>query len=145
MRNKFAIAAILFGLHFCTGQEHISWQHLADVSFTDKYFPSVDQLLLYPTFGQDVKKLEGKEITLSGYFLNISPEDDLYILSKNPMAACFFCGMAGPETTVELHFKKKPNFYTDDIITVTGTLSLNSKDVTHLNYILDNCTAVKAK
>lgn len=58
------------------------------------------------------------------------------------MSSCFFCGVGGPETAIELEFKNKPIFKTDDIITVTGTLKLNQDDVEHFNYILTNCKAI---
>ena len=47
--------------------------------------------------------------------------------------------MGGPETAVELQFTSEPTFMTDDLITVTGILKLNSEDVEHFNYILTKC------
>lgn len=60
------------------------------------------------------------------------------------MASCFFCGMAGPETAIELQFDLKPTFRTDDIVTVTGILKLNDEDVKHFNYIITNSKAIRA-
>ena len=64
----------------------------------------------------------------------------IFILSKGPMSSCFFCGVGGPETAIELEFISKPTFKTDDIITVTGVLKLNSENVEHFNYILTKCS-----
>ncbi|WP_341220585.1 homoserine dehydrogenase [Polaribacter atrinae] len=61
------------------------------------------------------------------------------------MSSCFFCGVGGPETAVELHFKNKPNFKTDQIVAVTGILKLNRDDVEHFNYILTDCTGTLIK
>ena len=61
------------------------------------------------------------------------------------MAACFFCGVGGPETAIELQFKNKPNFKTDEIVAITGTLKLNKDDVEHFNYILIRCEGVLAE
>ena len=97
---------------------------------------------MYPEFLAPVKELEGKQITISGYFLNIDPEENIYILSKGPMADCFFCGQAGPETAIELQFVNIPNFKTDDIVRITGILQLNKDDIDHFNYILKECKAV---
>lgn len=56
------------------------------------------------------------------------------------MASCFFCGGAGPETIIEVIFKKKPPFKTDQIVEITGILELNADDVDHCNYILKEAT-----
>lgn len=122
------------------GQQQISWQILSDVSFTEEYFPEEDTYFLTPTFGASIKKLQGKKVQITGYFLNIDPSSGLYLVSKNPMASCFFCGMAGPETIMEVRFNEKVNFETDNIVTVTGIFNLNGDDITHCNYILKNAT-----
>jgi len=116
---------------------------LANIDYTEKYFPAYDSNFLYPKFSDHIKSLEGKKVGITGYFLNIDPSGKLFILSKNPMASCFFCGMGGPETAMELQFKSKPDFNTDDILYVTGTLKLNLDDVQHFNYIITDCTAQK--
>lgn len=93
---------------------------------------------MYPTFLPSVKALAGKQIEITGYFLNIAPEDGVYILSKTPMSSCFFCGQGEPHTVIELQFKATPQFKTDAIVTVTGTLVLNRDDVEHFIYILED-------
>ncbi|WP_108868799.1 hypothetical protein [Aquimarina aquimarini] len=117
-------------------QEKITWDHLAKVTFTEKYFPAWDTYFLYPHYKESVKQLEGKKITISGYFLDVDPEGKLFLISKNPMASCFFCGGAGPETAMEVQFKKMQKFKTDDVVTFTGILKLNPDDPEHFNYIL---------
>ena len=97
---------------------------------------------MYPEFLPHVKKLAGKKVTLTGYFLSIDPEENLYILSKGPMSSCYFCGQGGPETAVELQFTSKPSFKTDNIVSITGILNLNNDDVEHFNYILKECEGV---
>lgn len=142
MKNKILIPFILFIHSFCFGQEQITWESLAQVTYTEKFFAHYDDYFLYPEFLPSVKELEGKQVILSGYFLSIDPELNLYILSKGPMSSCFFCGQGGPETAVELQFAEEPNFKTDDIVSVTGTLKLNKDDVEHFNYILKECQGI---
>ncbi|XCF05719.1 hypothetical protein ABI125_13460 [Tamlana crocina] len=141
MKHNILIILFFISTAVCFGQQKITWEDLAKVKFSEKYFPKFDDTFLYPAFSTDIKALEGKVVTIKGYFLNISPEDKLYILSKGPMASCFFCGVGGPETAVELQFKSKQNFNTDDIVAVTGKLKLNKDDVEHFNYILTDCEA----
>ena len=119
-------------------QTVITWQTLSDVKFTSEYFEEVEDYLYYPHFGPSVKALEGKEVILKGYMLAIDPEEGLYILSRNPFAACFFCGASGPESIVELMLKPDhPNFKMDQVVTMKGRLRLNQDDIDHCNYILE--------
>lgn len=145
MKNKITlfIALVVLSAYSCYSQEKVTWDDLAQVKFSEKHFPALGETFLYPEFSQAVKDLEGKEIVIVGYFLNISPAENIYILSKNPMASCFFCGVGGPETAVELQFKEKQPYQTDDLIMVKGILSLNADDVEHFNYILKNCKVEK--
>ena len=41
--------------------------------------------------------------------------------------------------------KKKSDYRTDDVVTVTGILNLNADDINHFNYILTDCTVKRAK
>lgn len=145
MKNKILIAFVLLSSLTCVAQKKITWKDLSKVKFEKKYFPAYGQHFLYPTFSESIKALEGKKVTITGYFLNIDPNGKIFILSKGPMASCFFCGIGGPETAMEIQFAVKPSYKTDDIITVTGTLKLNSDDVEHFNYILEKSIAVKTK
>ena len=98
---------------------------------------------LYPTFGQSVKQLEGKEVKIKGYLIPVDEEQNIYVISAQPMAMCFFCGGAGPESIMELQLKnKKQRFKTDEVRTIKGKLALNPTDIEHLNYILKNAEVV---
>jgi hypothetical protein len=98
-----------------------------------------------PTFSASVKTLEGRQITIKGYFLDVVTKKNVYMLSKGPMASCYFCGQGGAESAIELEFINKQNFKTDDVVSITGTLKLNQNDVEHLNYILTNCKGILNK
>ena len=121
-----------------SAQYNVTWQDLSKVRFESKYFPAYDEHFSYPHFSNSVKELDGRMITVTGCFLNIDPERKLFILSKGPMSSCFFCGVGGPEIAIELQFKTKSKYRTDDIVSVTGVLKLNSDDVEHFIYILTN-------
>ncbi len=145
MKNKILITLIFLISFTGFAQKTITWQDLAKVKFERKYFPEYDDYFLAPTFSPSVKDLDGKEVTITGYFLDIDPKGRIYILSKGPMSSCFFCGIGGPETAIELQLLSKPPFKMDDIVTVTGVLKLNSTDVNHFNYILTKSKAELAK
>ncbi len=94
---------------------------------------------LYPSFGPSVKALDGKQIRIRGYMIPVDEYARLFVISAKPIAQCFFCGGAGPESLMELQFRKKgQRFKTDEIRTVSGRLRLNATDVDHLIYILQD-------
>lgn len=139
MKNSLLILFFLVNVSFCFSQQEITWEDLAKVEYEKKYFPAYDDYFLYPEFSESIKKLDGKTVKISGYFLHISPKDKLYMLSKGPMSSCFFCGVGGPETAIELQFEARQNIKTDDIVSITGKLKLNQDDIDHFNYILTDC------
>tara|TARA_B110001454_G_C12664457_1_gene410943 strand:- start:782 stop:1219 length:438 start_codon:yes stop_codon:yes gene_type:complete len=138
MKNKIIMTLILLSSFVSYAQMKITWKDLSKVKFVEKYFPDYEEYFLHPYFSSSVKILDGVKITITGYFLDIDPRGKLFILSKGPMSSCFFCGVGGPETAMELQFSSKPSFKMNDIITVTGILELNDSDLEHFNYILAN-------
>ena len=145
MKNKLLHLILLFTCSIYFSQQKVTWQELSKVKFADKYFAEHDDFFMHPTFSPSVKKLEGKKITITGYFLDIATAKNTYVLSKGPMSSCFFCGEGGPESVVEIEFINKKNYKTDDIVTITGTFKLNEDDVEHLNYILTACKDTSVK
>lgn len=117
----------------------ITWDTLKDVKYRKKFYVEVGQFFLYPTFGKSLKELEGKTVSISGYVIPMDTEGEYYVVSKYPMAQCFFCGGAGPETIVMLNFKKKPRrMRTDEKRCFTGRIRLNADRIDELNFILDD-------
>lgn len=123
----------------------LTWETLRDVTFKKKWYAEESIYMLHPTFGPSVQKLKGQQVSITGYILPVDLEANLYVLSAFPFSACFFCGGAGPETVMTLNFKKKDGrkFKTDERLTFTGTLKLNSDDIYQMNYILDGAEIVK--
>lgn len=122
------------------------WNEFAKTKFEPKYYEKLGEYLFYPTFTNEVKALEGKEITVEGFYVPFAPEDGNYIIiSKFPMSQCFFCGGGGPESIAEVMFKNNamPKFQVDDLITVKGKLKLNANDIDHVNFILTEAVLVK--
>ena len=118
-------------------QIKITWETLTDVKFTDKFNEEVNAYYYYPHFGDSVKALEGKEVYIKGFILAFDPKKEMYILSRNPFASCFFCGNGGPESIIELKLKPGyPKFKMDQIVTMKGLFKLNKDDIYQCNYIL---------
>lgn len=92
-------------------------------------------------FSPQLMNLEGKEVIVTGYFLVLDGTQSIYMLSKNPMASCFFCGNGGPETIIELEFTEKPSFKMDDLLSVSGVLRLNRSNPNHCYYRIEEAEA----
>jgi len=115
------------------------WALFSKTRFTERLNRELSMYFLYPTFPDELKTLDGKEITLSGFYIPLDFDDDrTVILSKFPMAQCFFCGGAGSESVAVAYLQAKPSkrMKTDQIIKVKGRLTLNEKDVDELNFII---------
>lgn len=121
-----------------------AWDLFAKTKFESKYYEKLGEYLFYPNFPADLKAMVGKEITVEGYYVPFAPDDgDYIIISKFPMAQCFFCGGGGPESIAEVSFSKDPGkFKIDDLITVKGKLKLNTEDLDHVNFILEQAVLV---
>jgi hypothetical protein len=141
----FAFVMFLGTTVFAQGTKKDTWSIFAKTKFEPKYYEDLKEYLFYPNFPAELKAMEGKEITIEGFYVPFAPEGGSYIIiSKYPQSQCFFCGGAGPESVAEFNFSKAPpKFQTDDLITVKGKLKLNAQDVDHVNFILEDAVLVK--
>ncbi|MGB3589104.1 MAG: hypothetical protein WBA23_21335 [Tunicatimonas sp.] len=121
------------------------WSTLAKVTYesTEDEFGMVN----LPIFSDEVEAMERAEITIPGYIIPAGGLDAVFepshfILSSLPLAACFFCGVGGPETVVEVYLEE-PIEYTDTPIKVKGTLTLNAHDMYQMMYILEEAVLVE--
>jgi len=125
-------------------QQSITWDQLTDVKFSKKYDATLGIELLTASFGESVKALDGKEIIIKGYIIPLDPLGTQYVISRNPMASCFFCGGSGPETVAELrlHPKSIRRYATDELLSFKGVLKLNESNSASLNYVILNAERI---
>ena len=125
-------------------QQSITWDQLTDVKFSKKYDATLGIELLTASFGESVKALDGKEIIIKGYIIPLDPLGTQYVISRNPMASCFFCGGSGPETVAELrlHPKSIRQYATDELLSFKGVLKLNESNSASLNYVILNAERI---
>jgi hypothetical protein len=111
------------------------WPKLYDISF----IKAEDENGEYdkPVFTDIVRQLENKIVTLPGYMVPFSNVNKDIMLSSLPLNACFFCGVGGPETVIEVHLKTETTFK-EKLVEVRGVLKLNDKDPDKMIYILEN-------
>ncbi|MBX2961743.1 MAG: DUF3299 domain-containing protein [Cyclobacteriaceae bacterium] len=91
-----------------------------------------------PIFSEAAKSLAGKSVVLPGYMVPFDngTKGTIFMLTSLPLNACFFCGVGGPESVVQV-FLKSAISYTEKPIEVKGVLRLNDKNPDQMIYILD--------
>ena len=119
-----------------TGFPSMVWPKLYNISFEK----AKDERGEFdkPVFTEAVRALRNKTIVLPGYMVPLENESSSsrIMLSSLPLNACFFCGVGGPETVVEVHLKNKIG-YIEQPIEVRGVLRLNETDPDKMIYILE--------
>lgn len=114
------------------------WSLFQKVPFKEKLNRDFGMYFYYPEFTSELLALEGKMVELKGFYIPLDMErEDILILSKYPMAECFFCGGAGPESVAVVYLKSKPRrLKLDEIVIVKGVLELNADDVEEMTFII---------
>lgn len=137
LSGLFLCAASVYGQKTSyQGFPSLYWPKLYDITFTT----GRDELGEFekPVFSEGAKSLRDKVIILPGYMVPLENETtaSTIMLSSLPLNACFFCGVGGPETVVEVHLKSKTR-YIEKPVEVRGTLRLNDQDPDKMIYVLE--------
>ena len=119
------------------GLPSLVWPKLYDIRFEK----AKDKLGDYdkPIFSQAAKSLDGKVVTIPGYMIpfdNGAMKGTTFMLSSLPINACFFCGVGGPESVVEVNMKQ-PISFNEKPIEIKGILRLNDKDPDRMIYRIE--------
>ncbi len=123
------------------GFPSLVWPKLYDITFVK----ASDALGEYekPVFTASVRAFNGKPVSLPGYIVPFENgvKSSHFMFSSMPLNACFFCGVGGPETVVEV-FCKEEITYTDKPVEIRGVLKLNATNPDKMIYILENAEVV---
>jgi hypothetical protein len=123
------------------GFPSLIWPKLYDITFvkTSDDLGEFDK----PVFTAAVKSLQGKSVTLPGYMVPFENgiKGSHFMVSSMPLNACFFCGVGGPETVIEVYTKESVAF-NEKPIEIKGILKLNDKDPEKMIYILEQAEVV---
>jgi hypothetical protein len=149
MKNKLSVLAssfilILSIINFVNAQNPKEfWTVLENIKWEYKYSEIYQTEIGFPLFNDKVKALNGKEITLQGYFIPVTSEDKEkeMIFSAYPNSSCFYCGAAGIESVIGVFFKKTRKFRIDQLVTFKGKLFLNNNE-TGLIYQLTDAEVI---
>ncbi|MEM6299908.1 MAG: hypothetical protein AAF740_14565 [Bacteroidota bacterium] len=140
-KKRFTISCFFFLLTSSAFSQNL-WRELSKVEYEKVYNEEYAANINYPIFSEDITKLEGTKVTVSGYVIPLEVGEDYFILSAFPFASCFFCGAAGPETVIEIYSAKPFKVTSDQRITLSGTLELNRSDLNHLMFKLRDAVLI---
>ena len=114
------------------------WDVLMKVKWVKKFDKKYKTTAYAPKFTKAIQALNGKQVTIKGYLIPVDlyGDGDFAIISALPVASCFFCGGAGPETVMEVYTNQKIKAEKSGKITFRGRLELNPDDAAHLIYIM---------
>lgn len=121
------------------------WKTFSKISYKKEYDELMGFKIDKPVFGDAIKALEGKEVTIKGYIIPVEgyKSHKEFIFSAFPYSMCFFCGGAGPETVMEVEATEGIKYSADAII-IKGVVVLNDKDINRLMYKLVNAKLIKS-
>jgi hypothetical protein len=121
------------------------WKTLSKITYKKEYDDFLGFKIDKPVFSEDIKKLDGKEVTVKGFVIPVEgyKSHKEFIFSAFPYSMCFFCGGAGPESVMEV-MAAEPIEYSAEAITIRGKLHLNADDVNKLMYSLTDARLVKS-
>lgn len=137
MRTFLIIVSLIAGSSLAA-QDRLHWSALETIGFTEVYNESMASWIQVPQWSDFQRDTwDGKVMKITGYAIVLDPVENIYALSAYPFSSCFFCGGAGPESVMELEFLNPIDLVTDQVITVIGTLDLNTS-LEHLPITLIN-------
>jgi hypothetical protein len=120
-----------------TGLPSLIWPKLYDIQFVK----AKDKLGEFdkPVFSAASKALKGKRVTLPGYMVPFETgmRGTHFMFSSMPLNACFFCGVGGPETVIEV-FSRSAVSFADKPIEISGVLKLNDTNPDQMIYVLED-------
>ena len=127
-----------------SGTTESIWKTLAKITYKKEYDEFLGFKIDKPVFSEEIKALDGKEITVKGFIIPVEgyKSHKEFIFSAFPYSMCFFCGGAGPESVMEV-VSIDAVAYTAESIVLKGKLKLNSSDVNKLMYALTDARVVK--
>ena len=123
--------------------DEITWEQLSNIILKEVWSDTYKMKINKVTFPPEVKKLNGKIISITGFLIPVTTYGNEYVISANPYSGCYFCGNAGIESIIELKFEKNNIRYKiDRYIVVEGKLLLNEADGIGFIYTLQNAKEV---
>lgn len=142
--RKLLILAFVLSLSAVSAQDS-AWSNLSMVTKTKSYDPNFGIEMEDIEPGILAQQLNNTEVKVSGYIIPLTGkiEQSHFMFSRYPQNMCFFCGLAGPESAMQVFtMDEKKLKFTPDKITLTGTLQINKDEASGLIYTLRNAVVI---
>ena len=124
--RAFVTILLCFSSITSYGQQRLKWSTFERLEFIEVYNEDQAAWLQQPVWSESLLNWDGANVKITGYVIALDVVSKEYALSAFPFASCFFCGAAGPESVLELNFTQPQEFLTDDVMTFSGVLKLNT-------------------
>lgn len=140
------LTPIILAFSFLTsfGQEepiNVSFYDLKNVSFVDTTDIN-NNLILIPKFTEKINSLDLKEVSVSGYLLQIDKQKNKYILSEKKKVNKKYYSLSEKSSWVNVieldNFIEGTALPKNKFVTINGTFYLNKKTNGSLNYMVQN-------
>lgn len=148
--KRTGIIFLLYAVYLTVNAQQpqtVSWNMLKDVAWSEKYIASLSEYFQMPEFGRQIEFLDNRPITIQGFYVPVDVEGTIFALSETPSYMCFFCGVGGIETVMEISVKEGHRnlrrVRTDRYIQIKGIFTINRDDPNHLMYMLKDAELVK--
>ncbi|MBR9920119.1 MAG: DUF3299 domain-containing protein [Bacteroidetes bacterium] len=137
MKRKLIVLGLFLATAFAAQAQADMWKTLSRITFKKEYDEMMGFKVDVPVFSDQVKALDGKEITITGYIIPVEgyKSHTEFVFSAFPYNMCYFCGGAGPESVMEVYADEAVK-YTATEVTLKGKLVLNNGDINRLIYAL---------
>lgn len=142
--RKLLILAFVLSISALSAQDS-AWSNLSMVTKTKSYDPNFGIEMEDIEPGILAQQLNNTEVKVSGYIIPLTGkiEQSHFMFSRYPQNMCFFCGLAGPESAMQVFTKDEKKLkFTPDKITLTGTLQINKDEASGLIYTLRNAIVI---
>ncbi len=128
-------------------QQVLSWTDFSEITYEEKFDSSSQAIYMMPIFDNNLKAIDGKAVSITGYLFPIDPASGYYILkADNEPFGCCMSHIGNPNEIIELRFENiNPALlekYSHKQITVVGNFELNANDMFALDLILDEASVV---
>jgi hypothetical protein len=130
--------------NYCYSQTEITWEDLKFDTVVETWSEDFQSYYQVPHFTANTNKLDGKEISIKGYFHPIDLLDGYYELCKSEIITSY-CYFPPRLETIEVQMNIESPPELNEQITISDILKLNTDDILLNNFILENAKIITDK
>lgn len=129
----------VFGIAQQTDDPHLAdhrplmnpvWEAFNELAY-EEVFGEAGSVIYKPYFSRNLRKLNGKTVSIQGYMIPKEPvrHHEIFLLSVLPVFQCMFCGKDGIPPMVQIILANGNKLqFTQEPLTIRGVVFLNTND-----------------